>query len=72
MGVRLIATNLVIDQGKITGNIDGNNCYGEEKVNRIKQLYDLNSYSIIYAYGDSSGDRPMLALAQKPFYKPFR
>lgn len=72
MGLHLIATNLVVEQDKITGNIHGNNCYGEEKVNRIKQLYDLTSYNTIYAYGDSSGDIPMLALAQKPFYKPFR
>lgn len=72
MGVHLIATNLVVNQDKLTGIINGNNCYGEEKVNRIKQLYDLTSYEIIYAYGDSSGDRPMLALANKPFYQPFR
>lgn len=72
MGMELIATNLVTEQGKLTGIINGNNCYGEEKVNRIKQLYNLTSYEAIYAYGDSSGDRPMLALANKPFYQPFR
>jgi phosphatidylglycerophosphatase C len=72
MSVSLIATNLVAEEGKITGIINGKNCYGEEKVNRIKQLYDLTGYDTIYAYGDSSGDQPMLALAGKPFYKPFR
>lgn len=72
MGLDLIATNLVVNQDKLTGIINGNNCYGEEKVNRINQLYNISSYETIYAYGDSSGDRPMLSLANKPFYKPFR
>lgn len=28
-------------------------------------------YSTIYAYGDSSGDKQMLAISDKPFYKQF-
>jgi hypothetical protein len=48
------------------------NCYGQEKVTRICAELDLSEYNSIYAYGDSSGDKPMLALADKAFYKPFR
>jgi phosphoserine phosphatase len=31
----------------------------------------MDDYSTIYAYGDSKGDREMLALAQHPHFKPF-
>jgi len=31
-----------------------------------------SEYTDIYAYGDTSGDKPMLQLATMAFYKPFR
>lgn len=68
----LIATELEIQDNKLTGNIKGINCHGDEKVCRIKNDFDLSGYSTIYAYGDSSGDKPMLSLAQHAFMKPFR
>lgn len=57
---------------QLTGNIEGRNCYGLEKVSRIQQEYDLTVYTEIYTYGDTSGDRPMLQLGTASFYKPFR
>jgi phosphatidylglycerophosphatase C len=57
---------------RLTGKILGRNCHGEEKVRRIRESYDLPSYDRIIAYGDSSGDKPMLALATNAFFKPFR
>jgi phosphatidylglycerophosphatase C len=72
IGASLIATKLQVDKQCLSGLIDGNNCYGEEKVKRILQNYQLEDYSEILAYGDSSGDRPMLALASTGHYKPFR
>jgi phosphatidylglycerophosphatase C len=72
MNVKLIATELEINNEKITGNINGENCHGQEKVIRIKAAYDLSQYDEIYCYGDSSGDKPMLALGTFSFYKPFR
>ena len=71
-GAECIATRLVIVNNKITGKIDGRNCHGEEKVNRIRAEYNLNDYSSVYAYGDTPGDRHMLSLATIKFYKPFR
>lgn len=71
-GMACIATRLEVKNGIITGKIDGRNCHGEEKVHRIRERYDLNQYTDIYAYGDSSGDKPMLLLANHPNYKPFR
>ena len=56
----------------ITGKIFEANCYGEEKVRRIKEAYTLEEYNQIYTYGDTSGDLPMLKLGTTSFYKPFR
>ena len=69
--IDLIATRLEIRDGKLTGKFSTKNCYGMEKVNRIKERYELSEYDCIYAYGDSSGDKEMLSLAHKPYYKPF-
>ena len=71
-GLLLIATRLEIKEQRLTGRIAGRNCHGKEKVNRIHEIFRLTDYKEIYAYGDSSGDRPMLALASNPFFKPFR
>ena len=70
--LELLGTRLEVKDNKITGRIEGKNCYGEEKVCRIKEGIDLDYYDDIYAYGDSSGDKQMLALARHAFYKPFR
>lgn len=72
MGVELIGSRLEVVNGSITGKIVGKNCYGAEKVDRIKAQYHLSDYTTVYAYGDTDGDLPMLDLAHKKFYKPFR
>jgi phosphatidylglycerophosphatase C len=56
----------------LTGKIEGANCHGREKVRRIEQAYTLADYTEIYAYGDSSGDKPMLQLGTASFFRPFR
>ncbi|AXH14466.1 HAD-IB family hydrolase [Malaciobacter mytili LMG 24559] len=71
-GLELIATKLEIKNNKISGKLLTKNCYGQEKVNRIKNQYNLNDYNHIYAYGDSKGDKEMLELANFSFFKPFR
>lgn len=71
-GLELIATKLEIKDDVVTGKLLTKNCYGVEKVNRIKEVYNLEKYDYIYAYGDSSGDTQMLKLANESFYKPFR
>jgi phosphatidylglycerophosphatase C len=70
--LKLIATQLEIKNGRVTGRIDGRNCYGDQKVARIRELWNLKDFTEIYAYGDSDADKAMLALATKSFYKPFR
>ena len=71
-GLICLATKLEVKDGIITGKLNGRNCYGDEKVCRIKERLDLSDYHEIIAYGDSSGDKEMLELAHHPFYKPFR
>lgn len=71
LNIQLIATELDIKQGKITGRLSTPNCYGEEKVKRIKLELQLDQYERIYAYGDTQGDKPMLALAHEKFYRSF-
>jgi HAD superfamily hydrolase (TIGR01490 family) len=73
----LIATRLGIftdnkGETRLTGRIEGANCHGEEKVNRIRQRFALPDYKEIFAYGDSNGDKPMLRLGTASFFKPFR
>ncbi len=71
-GLELIATKFEIENNKISGKLLTKNCYGQEKVNRIRKQYNLNDYNHIYAYGDSKGDKEMLELANFSFFKPFR
>jgi phosphatidylglycerophosphatase C len=72
LGLPCIATRLEAVHGKLTGKIVEKNCYGAEKVSRLLMHYSLNDFSSIVAYGDSSGDKEMLAVAHEQFYKPFR
>ena len=71
-GLELIATKLEIKDDIVTGKLLSKNCYGVEKANRIKEIYNLKDFEYIYSYGDSSGDKQMLELAHEKFYKPFR
>lgn len=70
--LQCIATLLEVKHGHITGKIQGENCYGAEKVKRIKAIFNLPEYEEIFCFGDTKGDKPMLALATSAYYKPFR
>jgi len=65
----LIATECEVEQGKLTGLMKGKNCYGAEKVRRIKEKYNLSEFEQIYAYGDSNADLEMLNLADLKYLK---
>lgn len=70
--LELIATKLEMKDNIITGKLLSKNCYGIEKIHRVKEKYTLNDYEYVYAYGDSQGDKELLKLADESFYKPFR
>jgi HAD superfamily hydrolase (TIGR01490 family) len=70
-GVLLLATQVEVENGVLTGRFSSKNCFGDEKVRRIKEKYELKDYEFIYAYGDSRGDLPLKEIADQFFYKPF-
>ena len=70
--VKLICTQLEYKNETFTGNFKTKNCKGHEKVSRIKQVLSLEDFNEIIVYGDSDGDKEMLQLGTKTFYKPFR
>ena len=59
----VIATKLEEKDGVLTGKVASHNCYGEEKVNRLMHFFTDRKQVYITAYGDSSGDKPMLNYA---------
>lgn len=71
-GLDLIATKVEFIDNKISGNFMGKNCYGEEKISRIKEKYNLKSFDCIYAYGDSKGDLALKNIASEFHYKTFQ
>lgn len=74
LGVDLIATKMEVVDSRITGRFSTPNCYGVQKVARIKAQYNLADFSQIYAYGDTRGDKEMLGLASVgcAFYRVFK
>lgn len=71
-GIEFLCTEMEAVNGMITGKFIGSNCYGQEKVNRLLSRHpDRDKYELL-AYGDSRGDRELLAFADYSHYKPFR
>lgn len=69
--VKVLGTQVEVSDGRLTGRFLTKNCYGQEKVNRLLDyLPDRHSYKLI-AFGDSRGDRELLAFADEAHYKPF-
>lgn len=75
MAVRVIGTQVATENGLLTGRFTTPNCYGAEKVRRLKAalpvLRQQRTECFLVAYGDSRGDREMLAFADEEHYKPF-
>lgn len=67
----LIGTDLAFDdQGRVTGGFASPNCRGPEKVKRLKSAFG-DGLVLRAAYGDTSGDREMIAAAEIPGYRVF-
>jgi phosphatidylglycerophosphatase C len=67
----LIGTELAFDaQDRATGDFATPNCRGPEKVARLKAAFGPG-VEIKAAYGDTGGDREMLAMAQTAGYRVF-
>ena len=60
----VLGTRLEIGvDGRLTGRLLGRNCRGPEKVERLRTWLGHRAEVIVHAYGDSSGDRDLLAFA---------
>lgn len=90
----VVGTQIEVVDGRLTGRFATPNCYGPEKVRRLKEYInekvspaagDLEGWGgkevsptggdiegAIIAYGDSRGDKELLAYANEGHYKPFR
>jgi HAD superfamily hydrolase (TIGR01490 family) len=64
-----ICTTLEERGGRLTGRYVDGDCTGAEKVRRIRARFDLATFPVVYAYGDSGEDREMLSLAHRKFYR---
>lgn len=67
----LLGTPLVFDaEDRVTGAFASPNCRGEEKVRRLRAVYG-DDVRLAAAYGDTSGDTEMLAIADAPGFRVF-
>ncbi len=68
---RVIGTRLgFTSAGHLRPDLDGPNCRGEEKMCRLREAFG-ESLELEAAYGDTAGDREMLAAAKKGHYRVF-
>ncbi|MFA0412635.1 HAD-IB family hydrolase [Vibrio renipiscarius] len=68
-GIKLLCSTLAHKNGHYTGGYLYGDCSLDNKVTAIKRSVDLAAYPVIYAYGDTYEDLPMLALADHKFYQ---
>lgn len=67
---RVICSVLETDaDSRITGKLSGGNCFAEEKVRRLASMMGERRGYILYAYGDSRGDKELLAMADHAYYR---
>ena len=70
--VKVLGTQIEVVDDKLTGRFLTKNCYGQEKVNRILTLHPNRQDYHLTAFGDSRGDKELLAWADESYFKPFR
>lgn len=68
----VLATRLEVAADRCTGRLLGPNCRGPEKIVRLGRWLDGEGLGLgsvtLWAYGDSEGDRELLAAAQHPYW----
>lgn len=66
----LVCTHLERGDGTLTGRLVGANCRGAEKARRLRAWLEQRGLAdpVVWAYGDSPGDRELLALADHPVW----
>jgi phosphatidylglycerophosphatase C len=68
----LLGTPLVFDaDDRVTGAFASPNCRGEEKVRRLRAAFG-EDMKLAAAYGDTTGDTEMLAIAEEAGFRRFK
>lgn len=67
----VVTTRLEVRDGRFTGRFDGDNCYGPEKVRRLRNAVERLEACELYVYGDSAGDHALLAEADYAYFRCF-
>jgi phosphatidylglycerophosphatase C len=68
----VLCTEMEVQDGRYTGHLATPNCHGEEKVRRLQAWLTQGPNAqepVLHAYGDTSGDKPMLRMAQQAWYR---
>ena len=69
----LLCTRLEVRDGRLSGEMLGVNCHGEEKLRRLRAWLSQALPGVqavtLYAYGDSPGDLALLGEAHYAFYR---
>ena len=68
----VLCSRLAVRDGVLTGELEGADCTGEEKLRRLEALVGGLAGVELYAYGDSAGDAALLAAATHAHLRPFR
>ena len=69
--MNLLATRAEFKNDIFTGNLIRKNCNNAEKVNRIKEAIAGKKFDKTLAFGDTSGDKEMLAWANESQFEFF-
>ena len=70
--VRVVGTQVAVENDVLTGHFLTKNCHGAEKVHRLQALFPDREHYHLTAFGDSGGDSALLAFADEAHFKPFR
>jgi phosphatidylglycerophosphatase C len=71
----LVCTEMQVQGACLTGRMLTPNCHGEQKVLRLQAWLaarfgaESAQAMLLYAYGDTAGDKPMLRLARHAWYR---
>ena len=72
VGIReVVGTRLAEHNGLLTGALEGRNCHGTEKMARLTLHVGALTGVRLVAYGDSAGDRALLAAAHQGHFRAF-
>jgi len=69
----VIATDLEVKYGVYTGRIEGIDCMGINKIEKLRQVINIEDYDLknSYAYSDHISDIPLLSLVGNPYVVNF-